>query len=356
MGFFAELGNKIDTIVDVIVKTLQSNYISGILTIIQVSITIYILIIGLQTLTGKKQTPFIDLIYEIGVLAFIFAFATSPNLLQLISSGIDGLKEFFSFSGQGAYSDLDEKLANLGKSIDTETAKISIGILSDGKKDFLLPILAVIAYVLLGIGFIAVGALIIYNEVMLKILIAVSPIFLFTKMWGWSTTMFNNWLGAIIANTMQILFLGVFMKVSIGIVDWSAAKGDSVIDLLISAALGLYLTIIAIRETKSLASALSGVNAGANGSNGGSMFSAGLAGAIGSSIANFAKNGASRMLGLNDPTNAGGKQNSVQRFANSLANSLNPQRIHQAQSRQQQQSMTNNISNIAKKLGVNLDK
>lgn len=204
---FSKVGVMIQQAMASIVTSLQATWVTQLVAVAQVSITLYIVVVGYSVYAGKIQTPFKDLLWNLAKFGLILAFISNAGgYLTLVNEAIDGLKGFFA-GGNNSFSLLDGKLeavTNEGKKIWKSASGIKDSVIAVFRLTGLLPLL---------LGFLTAGAMLIYTEITLKILIATAPIFIFCLMWGFLRDSFNNWLSAIISNCLIILFTNVTMQV-----------------------------------------------------------------------------------------------------------------------------------------------
>ena len=59
---FKDIGDVITRSVGVVLSNLQSGYISGLISVSEASIILYMIVYGYMILAGKKQTPLKDLL------------------------------------------------------------------------------------------------------------------------------------------------------------------------------------------------------------------------------------------------------------------------------------------------------
>lgn len=208
MQIFQNVGVKINDTVGVLVNELQGGWISDLMSLASVSISLYVLVYGYMVLAGKIQTPLHDLAWNLAKFGIILTFLSNTGgYLDLSNDAIEGLKGFFA-GGVNTYALLDEKVLGI--------IKLGSEILQDasGIKDSVLAVFRLIGLLPLILGFTAAGALLVFTEITLKILMATAPIFIFALMWGFLRDSFNNWLSAIIGNCLIILFTNSIMKFS----------------------------------------------------------------------------------------------------------------------------------------------
>ena len=206
MKIFVALESEIDAVFRTATQSLQSGWISDLLMIAQVSISLYVVVFGYMVLAGKIQTPFQDMVWTLAKFGFILAvISNSGGWLDMVNESVSGVKNWFSGS-DSVFGILDTKfhaLFDLAQKIWNDASGIKDSILAVFRLAGLLP---------LTLGFVSAGALVIYTEITLKLLMATAPIFLFCLMWGFLRDSFNNWISAIIGNCLVLLFTRITME------------------------------------------------------------------------------------------------------------------------------------------------
>lgn len=221
LNFFTQLGGMIDSIIDPAMNVLSSQWVSGLTTIIQASITLYILFFGYSVLAGKIQMPIPDLIWNVSRWALIFMFVSNANgWLDLSVNAVNDIKSFLSGS-DNLYTSIDNRV-NDYVAIATLIMKQIQGA---GVMNFSIIIFQAINFILtlpLLIGIVLNGIVVIISDVCLKVLIATAPLFIFCLMWGFLRDMFAQWLQAIVGNCLIILFVNVFVRLGMQVATYAA--------------------------------------------------------------------------------------------------------------------------------------
>lgn len=206
MKIFVALESEIDAVFRTATQSLQSGWISDLLMIAQVSISLYVVVFGYMVLAGKIQTPLQDMVWTLAKFGFILAFiSNSGGYLDMVNESVSGVKNWFAGS-DSVFGILDTKfhaLFDLAQKIWNDASGIKDSILAVFRLAGLLP---------LTLGFVSAGALVIYTEITLKLLMATAPIFIFCLMWGFLRDSFNNWISAIIGNCLVLLFTRITME------------------------------------------------------------------------------------------------------------------------------------------------
>lgn len=172
------------------------------------TISLYLTWRGYQAMAGKLNRPFEDVMWDISKMLIIMIFVTnSGGYLDLTIDAINGLRDGVS-GDRSIWSVLDsvwEKAQYLGETLynrDDSTYVPAKGLLAE-------------ALVWGGVTFMA-GSTALINlaaELVLKIMTATAPIFIFCLMWSWVRDMFNNWLKTILSCILTVFFSGIALQV-----------------------------------------------------------------------------------------------------------------------------------------------
>lgn len=208
-GFFEYLDKTITTQLHQVTQGQSVIYASGVSTLANAAISLFILVKGYQAISGKLQTPVNDVVWELSKMAIIMMFVNNVNgYLDLAIGAINGLKEGFSGS-ENVWSLLDQlwqKTQDLGTAIyqlDDSTyvkAEGSIG-------EFLLYIGSMVTMIIATIVNLSA-------EVTILFMTVTAPLFIFCLMWGFLRQMFNNWLQIIFSAILTVLFASLVVRVS----------------------------------------------------------------------------------------------------------------------------------------------
>ncbi len=253
---FSTVSTLIEDVTRAMVVEMQSGMGAGLISVAQVSISLYVLIYGYMVLAGKIQTPIADLLWTLAKFGIILAFITNASgYLTMSNEAIKGLKTFFN-GGEVGLGLLDSRLEAVA------VHAIDIWEKADGIKDSIVAVFQVIGFVPLLLGFIACGAMLIYTEITLQILLATAPLFIFCLMWGFLRDSFNRWLSAIISNCLIILFTNVVLQLSFSFArqaSESASQGNLISPLIMYLVAG-GLTIMSVKWGREVALNLGSVS------------------------------------------------------------------------------------------------
>lgn len=215
---FSDMGDEINNIVTAGIKTVQEGWVSGLLDLSTLSITIYIMFYGYAVLAGKIQEPMSEFIWNLARFAIVIGILSNMGTYTYyVNESVHGLRGFLVGDeiSSNAYSGIDSKIGaviNLYAESWEDASGISGTLFWVVQCIFMAPLcLGVVSY--------AVG--IITSEITLIALLATFPLFLFCYLWGWFKNMFSMWLQAIIGCCLFVLFLSVFSKVGFAIAKYT---------------------------------------------------------------------------------------------------------------------------------------
>lgn len=207
-GFFEYLDNTIMTQLHQVTQGQTAIYASGVSTLANAAISLFILVKGYQAISGKLQTPVTDVVWDLSKMAIIMMFVNNINgYLDLAIGAINGLKEGFSGS-QNVWTLLDQlwqKTQDLGTKIyqlDDSTYVKSEGMIGE----FLLYLGSMVTMVLATIVNLSA-------EITILFMTVTAPLFIFCLMWGFLRQMFNNWLQIIFSAILTLLFAALVVRV-----------------------------------------------------------------------------------------------------------------------------------------------
>ncbi|HCR7504620.1 TPA: type IV secretion system protein, partial [Shigella flexneri] len=224
-------------------------------------LSLYITWRAYQTMAGKLVRPFEEIVWDVSRMLIIMIFVTNAGgYLDLVSDAITGLRD--GFSGDASiWARLDtvwEKAQALGEklySYDDSTYVALKGTLAQ----FL-----VWAGVMLLVGITAIINLI--AELVMLLMLATAPIFIYCLMWSWFRDMFSNWLRIILGCILTSLFSGIALTVVMDYLDYILAGATKASDanyltLAVQVFLGTAGAAAVMVLTYKLAEALAGASA-----------------------------------------------------------------------------------------------
>jgi len=202
---FRQLEKIVNDILANIAATDLSGRVNQVETLLLTWFTLYIAAKGFMVLAGKSIEPVRELLLKLVVFSIVVTFATNAGgWLTLVNDAINGLNDWAGF-GSSLYAQLDEifgKAVELGEMIyrqEDEALSVNIG-------GFFAEVI-----IFIGFGAFALPAIgiIITTAFVLKILILIGPIMIFTLLFDWFKSIFQKWIELIISNTLTVLLVGV---------------------------------------------------------------------------------------------------------------------------------------------------
>lgn len=178
------------------------------------TIALYITWRAYQTMAGKLTRPFEEIVWDVSRMLIIMIFVTNAGgYLDLVSDAISGLRDGLS-GGTSIWERLDTvwvKAQDLGEKLyayDTSKYVPLQGMFAE-------------ALVWIGVAFL-VGVTAIINliaELVMLLMLATAPIFIFCLMWSWFRDMFSNWLKTILGCILTSYFSGIALTVVMNYLD-----------------------------------------------------------------------------------------------------------------------------------------
>ena len=107
MSFFVKYNTTVMEAIDKVGATYQSQFTQDIMSLVTVSVTLYVLWKGYQILASKTQTPMQDLVWDLSKFAIIIMFITNADgYLTAATNALQGMKDGLS-GGVSAWQTLD---------------------------------------------------------------------------------------------------------------------------------------------------------------------------------------------------------------------------------------------------------
>lgn len=185
-------------------------YASGVSSLANASIALFILVKGYQTLAGKLQTPIEDVVWELTKMSIIMIFVNNiGGYLDMAISALQGLRDGFA-GEQNVWAILDtlwETTQNLAQEVynlDDSTYVSVAGAIGAG----LVWLGTIITLLISSIVFLSA-------QVTILLLSVTAPIFIFCLMFGFLRQMFNNWLQLIFSSILTVLFATLVIRAGI---------------------------------------------------------------------------------------------------------------------------------------------
>jgi|SRR5471030_188570 len=176
-------------------------YASGVSSLANAAIALFIVVKGYQTLAGKLQTPIADVVWELTKMSIIMIFVNNiGGYLDMAISAIQGLRDGFS-GEESVWATLDklwgvtQELAQAVYDLDDSTYVSVTGAIGSE----LVWLGTIITVLVSAIVFLSA-------EVTILLMTVTAPIFIFCLMFGFLRQMFNNWLQLIFSSILTVLF------------------------------------------------------------------------------------------------------------------------------------------------------
>jgi len=205
MGIFGIIESKVNLIIGHLNAAAVSPQVSALKSAMIAYLTVWILFRGYMVLAGKSQEPMKDLLFDLAIKATIIMVVFSPTWITLISNAIDGMNSWASGS-TSLYTRMDDIVNSLGELIKIVWKK----------DDSYVPLIGATTILMIVSGFVVFSVFAIWimvsTTLILKILIMLSPIMIASSFYGWIKDIFTQWIRLIIANTLTVLLVGIFLN------------------------------------------------------------------------------------------------------------------------------------------------
>lgn len=177
-------------------------------------ISLYITWRAYQTMAGQLTRPFEEIVWDVSRMLIIMIFVTNAGgYLDLVSGAITGIRD--GFSGDASiWMRLDtvwEKAQALAEDLYNRDDALSIpvkGLLAEGVVWGGVSALSIITAI---VNLVA--------ELVMLLMLATAPVFIYCLMWSWFRDMFNNWLKTILTCILTTLFSGIALTVVMNYID-----------------------------------------------------------------------------------------------------------------------------------------
>lgn len=195
-------------------------------TLIQASISLYVLVSGYRIFAGKLQRPVESIVWDLAKMSVILAFMLNiGGYLNLTIDALNGMRDgFASVSGKGdsPWAMLDSMWETTGK-LGTKLIELdpSTYVKLDGG------IAALFAWIGALVTMLVSAAVFVIAEITMLIMGIVAPVFIFCMLFGFLRQMFNNWLQIIFSSILTILFATLFIGISIGLFNEILTKANA---------------------------------------------------------------------------------------------------------------------------------
>lgn len=224
-------------------------------------ISLYLTWRGYQMIAGKLIRPAEEIVWDVVRMLFIMAFVTNAGgFLDMTTNAINGLRD-------GLSGDL-----SLWERLDSVWAKAQ-ALAEDlyGRDDSIsFPVKGLLAETLVwaGVSILTVVTAVInlIADLILRLMLATAPIFIFCLMWSWFRDMFNNWLKTILSCILTTYFSGIALTVVMNYMDKilkdaTTSNDANYLTLAVQVALAALGAAAVMLLTWKLANALAGASA-----------------------------------------------------------------------------------------------
>lgn len=270
---FQVIGKSLDKATATYITSTAARVISDFMPVAIIGITLFITCYGYLVIAGRVQEPFTDFLLKCTKIIVIAAFAlNTPIYLDWVVSAIDGLQSGLSSalgqadpSGsvyQALDSMLDRTLVLMGKCVEnakntsfTEMGDVISWYIEAG-------LIACSAFVLLVTG----GMIIMISSVMLKILLAIGPIFILCLMWPITAKFFDMWFAQtmtyLLKTVLVVVVIAFAIKIFSNIIDNINPNSDlstsGTLEIFVETLVAGYLLYKIMLEVAGMASGLAG--------------------------------------------------------------------------------------------------
>lgn len=205
MMIFKLIEEKINVLVSHLTAVAVQPQVNALEDIIYAYIVAWVMFRGYLILAGKSEDPLKGLIFDAALKMAVVAVVFNPAWISLISDAIDGMNSWASGS-TSLFTRMDELLK---KTFDVSGRMIDMD-------HSMVPIEGYASAIILMAGFVVFSVLTVWimasTTLMLKVLIMISPIMIYSSLYSWFKEIFSNWMKLIIANTLTVLIVGVFLN------------------------------------------------------------------------------------------------------------------------------------------------
>jgi type IV secretion system protein VirB6 len=213
-GIFVVLDEFITDCIAAIGTVIGDDRIEPLINCFKIAIIIYIIYKGYLVLAGKTQEPVRDLIWDLGSKAFILIFVQNlEGWLTLVINAIMGDPSATPpFSGSlyhwaaGGNDFATQADALIGKIVDYDILLLKYA------KWYLYPILVLMLWISVGVGLIVSFGILVTTKLTLTVLLMISPVMIYCKLFGFTKNMFSQWLQLIFANLITVLVFSIVWK------------------------------------------------------------------------------------------------------------------------------------------------
>lgn len=247
---FQLIPDTVDAALSTGLHSQQAVFIQFVLSIALASVILYLTFQGFLVISGKVQAPIQDTLFKLVSLVVILGLATNTEWVTYIQDTINGVKHQLCGS-HDTYYHLDELIGSIWDVLRDESGKWSVLHIGQALEDifswliYSLGVLLIVA---------ALGVSLILNEVILKFLLVLTPLFVFCLSFQVVRGMFNNWLQIIFSNILYFVLLNTIIVNALPLsTDLASKSGEDEFSFLYSVAFlaGAFViskTIVMLKE------------------------------------------------------------------------------------------------------------
>lgn len=247
---FQLVPNTVDAALSAGLHSQQAVFIQFVLSIALASVILYLTFQGFLVISGKVQAPIQDTLFKLVSLVVILGLATDTGWVAYIQDTINGVKHQLCGS-HDTYYHLDQLIGSMWDFINDKSEHWSlmhVGEILKSLFSWLIYSLGVLLIVA------ALGVSLILNEVILKFLLVLTPLFVFCLSFQVVRGMFNNWLQIIFSNILYFVLLNTIIVNALPLsTDLASKSGEDEFSFLYSVAFlaGAFViskTIVMLKE------------------------------------------------------------------------------------------------------------
>lgn len=225
---FGYVGRQIDNATQAFVSDNAGAIIGAITPIAVTGVGIYLAVFGYMVIAGRIQAPFSDFMLKSVKIILIAAVAlNASNYTNWVVGSINGLQDgLASTFGHGTSGEANSTYSMLDQQVDAAWSKVLECMVQADKAGTFPPnlgawfgwmaaaaIIAVSVFVLVVVG----GVIIISATLLLKVVLAVGPLFLMCLLWPVTAKFFDSWFGQALTYVLKIVLVAVVVSLAMAI-------------------------------------------------------------------------------------------------------------------------------------------
>jgi type IV secretion system protein VirB6 len=207
MKIFGAIETYLTRIEDKMDAAAVEPYVTALEGVVIAYITLLLVIYAINVFLFKKPQPFSDLLTKVLFWLAIYIFAFNlDGMLDAVRNGIDSMYNWAS-NGTSLFAQLDslyDKMYATSEKI--YKADESTFVKAQGLFGQFLIMMGFLLFAII-VLFVAI-----FTTLSLQLLVLFAPFAIVTLYFGWLKQTFSNWVQAILANTITVLFVSLFFK------------------------------------------------------------------------------------------------------------------------------------------------